>query len=99
MLTVRLLSVIEAEQEERDGKKMRNDWLVAAATHAHTHEHISSLDGLPPYLLGEIEGLFAQYNRLRGKAFKPVEQGGPERARALLDQGAAAFEKAGKGEV
>ena len=92
VLTIRLLGVIEAEQRERDGEEMRNDRLIAAATHAHTHEHLRSLDDLPPHLLGEIEGFFAQYNRLRGKAFKPAGRGGPERARELLDQGMTAFQ-------
>ncbi len=92
VLTIRLLGVVEAEQQERDGERMRNDRLIAAATHAHTHEHMRSLDDLPSYLLDEIEGFFAQYNRLRGKAFMPVGRGGPERARELLDQGAAAFQ-------
>ena len=96
VVTVRLLGVIEAEQRERDGAEMRNDRLIAAATHAHTHEHIRSLDDLPPYLLGEIEGFFAQYNQLRGKAFKPVGRGGPGRARELLDQGAAACQAKGQ---
>ena len=95
VLTTRLLGVIEAEQQERDGQRMRNDRLIAAATHAHTHEHLRSLDDLPPYLLNEIEGFFAQYNRLRGKEFEPVGRGGPGRAQALLDQGAAAFQRGG----
>lgn len=91
LLTVQLLGVIEAEQQERDGERMRNDRLIAAATHAHTHEHIETIGDLPPYLLQEIEGFFAQYNRLRGKEFKPIGRGGPERARALLDHGMTAF--------
>ncbi len=91
LLTVRLLDVIEAEQRERDGKPMRNDRLIAAATHAHAHEHVKWIQKLPPYLLHEIEGFFAQYNRLRGKQFKPLGRGEPERARALLDHGVTAF--------
>ncbi len=100
LLTVRLLGAIEAEQQERDGEWMRNDRLIAAATHAHTHEHIKSIGDLPPYLLHEIEGFFAQYNRLRGKQFEPLGRGGPERARALLDRGMTAFRhKAGPAEA
>ena len=90
VLTVRLLGVIEAEQEERDGERVRNDRLIAAATHAHTHEHVVSIEDLPPYLMGEIEGYFAQYNRLRGKEFKPLGRGGSRRARELLDRAMAA---------
>ena len=97
LLTVRLLGVIEAEQEERDGETVRNDRLIAAATHAHTHEHVASIEDLPPYLLGEIEGYFAQYNRLRGKDFKPLGRGGPERARELLDRAVAALREEERG--
>lgn len=97
VLTVRLLGVIEAEQEERDGERVRNDRLIAAATHAHTHEHVVSIEDLPPYLMGEIEGYFAQYNRLRGKEFKPLGRGGSRRARELLDQAMAAAREQGQG--
>ncbi len=41
-------------------------------------------------------GFFAQYNQLRGKVFKPLGRGGPDRARALLEQGMAAFRKEAK---
>ncbi len=87
VLAVRLVGVIEAEQRERDGASVRNDRLLAVATHAHTHEHVHALADLRPRLLEEIEGFFAHYNRLRGKEFRPVGRGGPERARALLEQG------------
>ena len=95
VLTVRLLGVIEAEQRERDGETVRNDRLIAAATHAHTHEHVASIEDLPPYLMGEIEGYFAQYNKLRGKEFKPLGRGGTARARELLDQAMAAAREKG----
>jgi inorganic pyrophosphatase len=91
LLTVRLLGVIEAEQQERDGERARNDRLIAAATHAHTHEHIKSLEDLPPYLLKEVEGFFAQYNHLRGKQFDPIGRGNAERALALLENGQKEF--------
>ncbi|MBL6459387.1 inorganic diphosphatase [Belnapia sp. T6] len=87
VLGVRLVGVIEAQQRERDGAVMRNDRLLAVATHAHTHEHVHTLADLRPRLLEEIEGFFAHYNRLRGKEFRPVGRGGPDRARALLEQG------------
>jgi inorganic pyrophosphatase len=91
VLGVRLVGVIEAEQRERDGEVVRNDRLLAVATHAHTHEHVHALADLRPRLLDEIEGFFAHYNRLRGKDFRPVGRGGPERARALLEQGVARY--------
>ena len=97
VLTVRLLGVIEAEQEERDGERVRNDRLIAAATHAHTHEHFASIEDLPPYLMGEIEGYFAQFNRLRGKEFKPLGRGGTQRAHEMLDRARAALREKEQG--
>lgn len=91
VLTVRLLGVIEAEQQERDGERVRNDRLIAAATHAHTHEHIETIADLPPYLLKEVEGFFAQYNQLRGKKFTPLGRGDGARALTLLEAGRNAF--------
>jgi inorganic pyrophosphatase len=92
LVTVRLLGVIETEQQERDGERNRNDRLIAAATHAHTHEPIRSLEDLPSYLLTEVEGFFAQYNQLRGKHFDPIGRGDMERALILIEDGRKAFE-------
>ncbi|TPG46477.1 hypothetical protein EAH89_24500 [Roseomonas nepalensis] len=72
-------------------ERIRNDRLIAAATHAHTHEHIKTVEDLPGYLLRKIEGFFAQYNQLRGKQFEPLRQGRPERARIVLERDMEAF--------
>lgn len=91
VLTARLLGVIEAEQQAGEKAPVRNDRLIAAATQAHTHAHMRSLDDLPPYLLGEVESFFTQYNRLRHMQFRTLGRGGPERASALVEKGMAAF--------
>ena len=90
VLTVRLIGVIEAKQREKGGEWIRNDRLLAVASHAHTHAHISHLDDLRPRLLDEIEAFFCQYNELHGKEFRPLDRCGPKKARKLVEQGAEA---------
>jgi len=69
--------VIEAKQRRKGEPWIRNDRLLAIATHAHTHAHIKALDGLRPHLLDEIEAFFETYNAQR----------------KLLDEAAAAFQR------
>ena len=92
ILTVRLIGVIEAKQRNKDDEEwLRNDRLLAVATHAHTHEHVKTLDDLRPNLLNEIEQFFRQYNELKGHEFKPLDRSGPKKAHKLVEQGMAAF--------
>jgi inorganic pyrophosphatase len=91
ILTVRLIGVIEAKQRKQGEDWIRNDRLLAVATHAHTHEHVQTLDDLRPRLVDEIEAFFSNYNEMKGSEFKPIERGGPKKARELVDQAAAAF--------
>lgn len=81
VLTARLIGAIAATQRERGGQWVRNDRLVAVATHAHTHEPIASLEDLRPGMLDEVEGFFAHYNRIRDREFKPEQRCNGARAR------------------
>jgi inorganic pyrophosphatase len=80
----RLLGVIEAEQTEK-GKTERNDRLIAVAAESHTHKAIKSLSDLDETLIHEIERFFIAYNAARGKKFKPIGRGGPDRAKRLVE--------------
>jgi inorganic pyrophosphatase len=91
VLNVRLIGVIEARQRGEGGSWVRNDRLLAVATHAHTHAHVKNLDDLRPRLLDEIETFFATYNKLKGKLFEPLDRSGPRKARKLVDHGMTAF--------
>ena len=70
MLTARLIGVVEANQRD-DKKTVRNDRLIAVATHAHIHGEVKSLDQLGTKTVDEIEHFFISYNQLRGTTFKP----------------------------
>lgn len=87
LVEARLIGVIEAEQTERDGQTMRNDRLIAVAAVAQSHGSIEALDHLEDSAVAAIEQFFVSYNTLAGKEFKPTGRGGPDRARALLEDG------------
>jgi inorganic pyrophosphatase len=87
LVPVRLLGVIEAEQRDEDGKSMRNDRLIAVASHSRQHADVESLKDLSSHLLDEIEHFFVSYNEVRGKRFQPLGRHGPKRAAKLVAQG------------
>jgi inorganic pyrophosphatase len=87
LVKVRLIGAIEARQTEPDGKRVRNDRLLAVAPHAHTHQHIRKPGDLRPKLLDEVEAFFIDYDAQRGKHFKPLRRCGPRQATKLLEAG------------
>ncbi len=82
---VRLIGAIEAEQRKKGEDWVRNDRLLAVATHAHTHGTIATIRSLNPMQLTELEAFFHHYNRLKGVEFRVLGHVGPKRARRLLE--------------
>src|SRR4051812_17056951 len=72
----RLVGVIEGEQLV-EGKKQRNDRLIAVAEASHTYQQFGSLKDMPDPLLTEIEHFFVSYHELEGKPYKPLARRGP----------------------
>jgi inorganic pyrophosphatase len=93
VLHARLLGAIVARQKKPGKKWIRNDRLIAVATHAHTHEGVKTLQDLQQSQLDDIIGFFVDYNRIRNKKFKPQENCGPKKAEKLLQAGMKAFAK------
>ncbi len=85
IVPVRLIGAIEAEQRKKGEKWIRNDRLLAVATHAHTHGTVETIRDLNPRQVDQIEAFFEHYNRLKGSEFRPVGRAGPKEARKLLD--------------
>jgi inorganic pyrophosphatase len=98
LVPVRLIGVIEAEQTDEDGETLRNDRLIAIASHSRQHADVESLKTLAPDAIAEIEHFFVAYNEARGKRFKPLGRHGAKRARKLLKaaQRRRAAKEAGK---
>jgi inorganic pyrophosphatase len=91
LVRTRLVGVIEAEQTERDGETTRNDRLIGVAAGARLHARVRTLESIGATLLEEIEHFFVSYNQIKGKEFKPLGRFGPERARALVEEGVKRF--------
>jgi inorganic pyrophosphatase len=83
VVEARLIGVIEGQQTE-DGKKERNDRLLAVAESSHTHSNVKSIDDLNKSLLREIEKFFVNYHENDGVAFKVLACKGPGAAAKCL---------------
>jgi inorganic pyrophosphatase len=79
----RLVGAIEAEQEQ-DGKKYRNDRLIAVATASLLYSELENIDDLNPKVLKQIEEFFVNYQRVRGVTFKVLGRHGADHAVQIL---------------
>jgi inorganic pyrophosphatase len=86
VVEARLLGAIELEQREEDGSVVRNDRLLAVATHSRQHKHLETITDLSDELLHEIEHFFHSYNEEKGGEIKVLDRVGPEQAYTLLDE-------------
>ena len=88
LLTVRMLGVMEAEQTE-EGTTVRNDRLVAKVAQSHTYADVCDVEQLGDAFLKELTRFFITYNELKGKQFRVVAVGDPQRAATLVGRGSA----------
>ncbi len=89
VLDARLIGVIEGEDELEDGKKRRNDRLLAVAAVSKDFDGITHVDQLAPSLRRHMEEFFEAYPRLlSGKTYKVIACKGPEEATRLVDEAA-----------
>jgi len=79
----RMLGVLEAEQHE-DGRTVRNDRLIGAASVAGDFGELHELKDVNPRLLAEIEHFFVSYNEAEGKRFEVLGRRGPAAAARLI---------------
>jgi len=91
VIKARPVGAIEAKQKAKGEAWERNDRLIAIAVHSRTHDDAKSIGQLRPHLLEEIKEFFIDYNRLRGRKFKPLAEVGPRAARKLIETGREAF--------
>jgi inorganic pyrophosphatase len=82
---VRLLGVIEAEQTEK-GKTVRNDRLIARTSLSINYRDARNIDDLGALFVDHVGRFFVTYNELKGKCFRVIRVGGPERAIELIRQ-------------
>jgi inorganic pyrophosphatase len=95
LMDVRVIGIIEAKQTE-NGSSERNDRLLGVAVHSYNHEDLKSIDDVSKTLLAQVEEFFLSYNKQRGKKFKIIDTGGPERAIRFLEAGIKAYKASRK---
>jgi inorganic pyrophosphatase len=93
VVRARLVGAIEAEQKGKSESWIRNDRLIAIATHAQTHDNAQKLSDLRPHLLDEIKEFFVTYNKLRDRKFRATHDASPKKARKLVKKGMKTFKK------
>lgn len=84
VVEARLIGALEVEQQEKDGRTVRNDRLLAVAADSREHQSIHTLADLSSDMLHEIEHFFISYNEAKGQELRILRRVGPERAHALL---------------
>jgi inorganic pyrophosphatase len=83
----RLVGVIEAEQEE-EGKRNRNDRVIAVAQASLLYSDVKSIEEINPRVLDQIEAFFVNYQRVRNVVVEILGRRGPEAAVELLKKSA-----------
>ena len=72
MIDCRIIGAFQAEQTERDGKKMRNDRFLGIPVVSQLFPGISELAQLPESILNQLEHFFKNYNEQAGKEFHVI---------------------------
>ena len=89
LLDVRLIGVIEAEEEEH-GKVERNDRLLAVAAVSHLYRDVKQASDLDGGFIDNLVQFWINKDRLEGKAFRCLGVKGPQEAAAQVKKTAAA---------
>lgn len=92
ILDVRLLGAIEAEETE-DGRKERNDRVIAAATVSRLYEKVSTVEDLGKPFIDNLIQFWTNKNELEGKTFHCLRVVDPDAAVQLVQMAHAAAKK------
>lgn len=83
LVECRVLGVIKVEQEE-EGKKVRNDRVIAVHKNTRLYSSANNINNLPEGLVHEIVHFFASYNNVSEDVFTALGNEGPETAIKLI---------------
>jgi inorganic pyrophosphatase len=86
IVPVRLIGVIEANQTE-EGKKERNDRLVAVCDRCDMYSDVKEIRDLPRQIWEQVEKFFISYNEQEGRKFEVLARRGASAARRLVKAG------------
>jgi len=85
-LDCRIIGSIKATQQERDGKKMRNDRYIAIPVLSELYAEVNDLKDFPDEMIDEIAHFFSSYNLEAGKKFMPMEHLNAKAAMDLIEK-------------
>ena len=85
VLKCRPIGVIEGEQS--DGKKIRNDRIIAVEKEAHSWADVKKLDDLGKKFCRELEEFFIGYHRLDKEKYRVIGVNGTEAVRKMIKGG------------
>lgn len=91
IVKVRILGVMESEQQKPNKRPKRNDRVIARLAESRLFAKVDQLENLGPAFVSEIETFFQTYKNLRGQSYRVVNVGDAARAAVLIDQAAQAF--------
>jgi inorganic pyrophosphatase len=86
VLECRVIGAILGEQEREDGRKERNDRVIAVETKSHLYAEMSDIDDLPSSLTNEVAEFFVNYHRLERSKFRVLSLVNAQQARALVSR-------------
>jgi inorganic pyrophosphatase len=91
IVRVRILGIMEAEQQKIGKRTKRNDRVIARLAESRLFAMVNHIDQLGPRFTDEIGTFFKTYKNLRGQRYDTMAIGGPERAAELIEAGAEEF--------
>jgi inorganic pyrophosphatase len=93
IVNVRILGILEAEQNKPNKRPRRNDRVIARLVESRLFAKVQHIDQLGQTFVEELTTFFSTYKRLRGQTYNVIAVGGPDRAADLILEGAAEYLK------
>jgi inorganic pyrophosphatase len=84
LIDCRIIGAFQAEQTERDGRKMRNDRFLGVPVISQLFPDVDEMEQLPENILNQLEHFFRNYNEQAGKQFQVIRRLNAAEAQALL---------------
>ena len=95
IVKVRILGVLEVEQQKANKKAKRNDRIIARLEESRLFSQVDHIDQLGGAFVDEVTTFFKTYKNLRGQDYRLLSVGGPERSVELIDEGIAKYREQG----
>ena len=86
VVNARLVGIMEGEQVRKDGKKSRNDRLLAVAEATQTYVGLNDVKQVPQVLLTQLERFFMNYHQMEGLHYKALGWKGADAAKKILEK-------------